>query len=89
MLEPVNTVLKGIRCLSPLPADHVLVIGQGPIGLLFTRVLTLQGMNVAAADLFERRLEWDGSSVPNERSLAMTSIGWRRIYRQAPLTPLL
>src|SRR5213083_1063404 len=31
MLEPVNTVLKGIHRLSLLVGDHVLVVGQGPI----------------------------------------------------------
>src|SRR2546426_1854249 len=36
MLEPVNTVLKAIKRLSLLPGDHVLVAGQGPIGLMFT-----------------------------------------------------
>ena len=56
MLEPVNTVLKGIYRLSLLPGDHVLVIGQGPVGLLFTRLLKLHGMNVLAADMLSSRL---------------------------------
>jgi L-iditol 2-dehydrogenase len=57
MLEPVNTVLKGIRRLNLLPGDNVLVAGQGPIGLMFTRVLQLQGINVLATDLLESRLK--------------------------------
>ncbi len=56
MLEPVNTVLKAIRRLFLLPGDRVLVIGQGPIGLLFTRLLTLQGIQVVASDLIVSRL---------------------------------
>jgi L-iditol 2-dehydrogenase len=56
MLEPVNTVLKAIKRLSLLPGDNVLVAGQGPIGLMFTRLLHLQGMNVLATDLMESRL---------------------------------
>jgi threonine dehydrogenase-like Zn-dependent dehydrogenase len=40
MLEPVNTVLKAVRRLELLPGDSALVVGQGPIGLLFTRLLT-------------------------------------------------
>jgi L-iditol 2-dehydrogenase len=56
MLEPVNTVLKGVRRLSLLPGDKVLVAGQGPIGLMFTRLLQLEGMNVLATDLLESRL---------------------------------
>lgn len=55
MLEPVNTVLKAVRRLTLLPRDNVLVIGQGPIGLLFTRLLVLEGMRVAAVDLLKRR----------------------------------
>ncbi len=56
MLEPVNTVLKGINRLSLLPGDNVLVAGQGPIGLIFTRLLQLRGLNVLATDLMESRL---------------------------------
>ena len=57
MLEPVNTVLKGINRLSLLPGDNVLVAGQGPIGLMFTRLLQLRGMHVLATDLMESRLK--------------------------------
>jgi L-iditol 2-dehydrogenase len=56
MLEPVNTVLKAVNRLGLLKGDSVLVIGQGPIGLMFTRILTLQGMRVIAVDLMEQRL---------------------------------
>jgi L-iditol 2-dehydrogenase len=56
MLEPVNTVLKAVRRLKLLKGDVVLVAGQGPIGLMFTRLLTLEGMRVLATDLFEQRL---------------------------------
>ncbi len=56
MLEPVNTVLKAVRRLALLPGDTVLVAGQGPIGLLFTRLLTLQGMRVVVTDLLPTRL---------------------------------
>ena len=57
MLEPVNTVLKAVRRLSLLRGDIVLVAGQGPIGLMFTRLLRLEGMRVIATDLIESRLE--------------------------------
>jgi L-iditol 2-dehydrogenase len=56
MLEPVNTVLKAVKRLSLLPGDRVLVAGQGPIGLIFTRLLALQGAAVLATDLMEPRL---------------------------------
>src|SRR5215468_7757946 len=56
MLEPVNTVLKAVKRLKLLRRDVVLVAGQGPIGLMFTRLLALRGMNVLATDLLKTRL---------------------------------
>jgi L-iditol 2-dehydrogenase len=57
MLEPVNTVLKAIKRLALLTGDNVLVAGQGPIGLIFTKLLQLRGINVLATDLLESRLQ--------------------------------
>jgi L-iditol 2-dehydrogenase len=57
MLEPVNTVLKAVRRLALLRGDTVLVAGQGPIGLMFTRLLQLEGYRVLATDLFDERLQ--------------------------------
>ncbi len=57
MLEPVNTVLKAVRRLSLQSGDVVLVAGQGPIGLMFTRLLSLEGVRVLATDLIESRLK--------------------------------
>ena len=57
MLEPVNTVLKAVKRLALLRGDTVLVAGQGPIGLMFTRLLALRGMRVVATDLLPTRLE--------------------------------
>jgi L-iditol 2-dehydrogenase len=58
MLEPVNTVLKGVRMLELLEGDAVLVVGQGPIGLIFTRLLRLSGCRVLATDLIRERLDF-------------------------------
>jgi L-iditol 2-dehydrogenase len=57
MLEPVNTVLKAVKRLALLRGDTVLVAGQGPIGLMFTRLLALEGMRVIATDLLPARLK--------------------------------
>jgi L-iditol 2-dehydrogenase len=57
MQEPVNTVLKAVKKLGLLRGDTVLVAGQGPIGLIFTRLLVLHGMKVMATDLLESRLK--------------------------------
>jgi L-iditol 2-dehydrogenase len=57
MLEPVNTVLKAVRRLHVIKGDTVLVVGQGPIGLMFTRLLALRGVRVVATDLMPRKLK--------------------------------
>lgn len=54
-MEPLNTVLKGVDTAAPQAGDTVLVMGQGPIGLLFTQVLLRRGCGVIAADLLEDR----------------------------------
>ncbi len=56
MLEPINTVLKAVERLRIQPGDTVLVLGQGPIGLMFTRLFALRGAVVAATDLMPDRL---------------------------------
>jgi len=57
LLEPVNTILKAVKRLNLLPGDAVLVAGQGPVGLMFTKILQLQGIRVLATDLLESRLK--------------------------------
>jgi L-iditol 2-dehydrogenase len=57
MIEPVNTVLKGVNRLGLQPGDTALVIGQGPIGLMFTKILRLRGITVLATDLMDSRLK--------------------------------
>ena len=57
MLEPVNTVFKAVKRLNLLRGDTVLVAGQGPIGLMFTKILQLRGVHVLATDLLESRLK--------------------------------
>jgi L-iditol 2-dehydrogenase len=60
MLEPVNTVLKAIHRLVLARGDSVLVIGAGPIGLMFIRLLALRGVDVVATDLLPDRLRLAG-----------------------------
>lgn len=57
LLEPVNTVLKAVKRLNLLPEDRVAVVGQGPIGLMFTAILAGTGVEVTATDLIPGRLE--------------------------------
>ncbi len=55
-VEPVNTCLKGVQMLSLQPDDVVAVIGQGPIGLIFTMLVKRAGAIVAASDTIPHRL---------------------------------
>jgi len=54
-VEPVNTVLKGVKLLKLEPDDTVLVIGQGPIGLMHAVLARRTGARVLTSDLFEER----------------------------------
>lgn len=54
-LEPLNTVLKGVQTARVESGETALIIGQGPIGLLFTQTLRARGLEVIATDLFEAR----------------------------------
>jgi L-iditol 2-dehydrogenase len=58
MLEPVNTVLKAVNRLGIMEGDRVMVAGQGPIGLLFTRLIAWRGAHVLATDLMDSRLKF-------------------------------
>ncbi len=59
-VEPLNTCLKAVIQCDPQPDDTVLVIGQGPIGLMFTMLFAQRGARVVATDTIDRRLELSG-----------------------------
>jgi L-iditol 2-dehydrogenase len=54
-VEPVNTVLKGVKMLNLVADDTVLVIGQGPIGLMHAALARRAGARVLTSDLFPER----------------------------------
>ncbi|WP_180539196.1 alcohol dehydrogenase catalytic domain-containing protein [Nevskia soli] len=56
-VEPVNTCLKAVEQLAPAAGDVIVVMGQGPIGLIFTMLLAQRGVKVIATDTMLRRLE--------------------------------
>jgi L-iditol 2-dehydrogenase len=55
-IEPANTVWKGIETLAVQQGETVLVIGQGPIGLMLGKLAQRAGANVFTSDLFPQRL---------------------------------
>jgi L-iditol 2-dehydrogenase len=54
-LEPVNTVLKGVKLLNLADDDTVLVIGQGSIGLMHAVLASRTGARVLTSDLYPER----------------------------------
>jgi L-iditol 2-dehydrogenase len=56
-VEPVNTCLKAVVQCAPQPDETAVVIGQGPIGLLFTMLLRRTGAAILATDTIPARRE--------------------------------
>jgi L-iditol 2-dehydrogenase len=54
-VEPLNTVLKGIKLLDLQPDETVLVIGQGPIGVMHAALAARTGATVLTSDLYPER----------------------------------
>lgn len=55
-VEPVNTCMKGIAALGLQEGETVLVIGQGPIGIILSALAQRTGATVITSDLYEQRL---------------------------------
>jgi L-iditol 2-dehydrogenase len=55
-VEPVNTCMKGIDTLHLATDETVLVIGQGPIGLILSVLAQRIGARVITSDLYSQRL---------------------------------
>ena len=54
-IEPVNTCLKAIKNLALEPDETVLVIGQGPIGIILAALAARSGAKVLTSDLYAER----------------------------------
>jgi L-iditol 2-dehydrogenase len=55
-VEPVNTCMKGIERMQLEPGETVLVMGQGPIGIILSTLAQRAGAGVITSDLYEQRL---------------------------------
>jgi L-iditol 2-dehydrogenase len=55
-VEPVNTCMKGIERLALEAGETVLVIGQGPIGIILGGLAQRAGARVVTSDLYRPRL---------------------------------
>jgi len=54
-VEPVNTCLKGVKQIDPQPEDVIVILGQGPIGLIFTMMAARTGARVVVTDTMASR----------------------------------
>jgi L-iditol 2-dehydrogenase len=55
-IEPVNTCMKGIETLRLEKGETVLVMGQGPIGIILGVLALRAGAQVITSDLYSQRL---------------------------------
>jgi L-iditol 2-dehydrogenase len=54
-IEPVNTCYKAVRLLGLEADETVLVMGQGPIGILLAALVRRTGATVLTSDLYAKR----------------------------------
>jgi L-iditol 2-dehydrogenase len=57
LVEPVNTCLKAVDQCDPRGDEVAVVLGQGPIGLMFTMLVKRSGARVFATDTIALRRE--------------------------------
>jgi L-iditol 2-dehydrogenase len=56
-VEPVNTCMKGVESLRLQKGETVLVMGQGPIGIILGVLAQRSGATVITSDLYPERLK--------------------------------
>ncbi len=54
-VEPVNTCVKGVALAAPRADELAIVMGQGPIGLIFTMILKAKGIRTLVTDMMPGR----------------------------------
>lgn len=54
-IEPVNTCMKGIETVGLARGETVLVMGQGPIGIILAVLARRRGVRVVTSDLLPQR----------------------------------
>ena len=74
-VEPVNTCLKGVATLRLQAGETVLVIGQGPIGIMLAVMAQRTGARVITSDLYpERHTIAAGVGLTNGLDAARTDV---------------
>ena len=57
LTEPLACVLRGMEALRPAPDETAVILGAGPVGLLFTQLATHAGARVIVVGKGARRLK--------------------------------
>lgn len=78
-IEPVNTCMKGIESLNLQKGETVLVIGQGPIGIILAVLAKRMGASVVTSDLHPQRLTISSSYGLTENVAAASDDPIRRV----------
>ncbi|MGE5673400.1 MAG: zinc-binding dehydrogenase, partial [Mycobacterium leprae] len=82
--EPLSCIVNGTQKVKPQPGDLAVVLGAGPIGLLFTQVIKAAGARVLVAEVnvfrqeYARRAGADWVLNPLEQDTAafLAAQGW-------------
>jgi len=80
LTEPLACVMHGFNAMTAQPGDTMVVIGAGPIGLMFIHVAQLSGLRVIAVvkrddQVGAARRFWGGRGGEDRRR---RGCGWRR-----------
>jgi L-iditol 2-dehydrogenase len=54
-VEPINTCHKAVELAAPQPGETVVILGQGPIGLMFTMLVRRSGARIVTTDFIPKR----------------------------------
>jgi 2-desacetyl-2-hydroxyethyl bacteriochlorophyllide A dehydrogenase len=77
LIEPLSIGCHAVARAGLTPADEVLVIGAGPIGLASAQFAVLSGASVTVVDLSERRLSLVRRLMPGATTAASVADGAR------------
>ncbi len=57
LVEPINTCHKAVELAAPQPGETVVILGQGPIGLIFTMLVHRSAARLVTTDMIAARRE--------------------------------
>lgn len=83
LTEPLSCMLTGINQINLLPNFTTVIIGAGPIGILYSYALASKGVTGCLVDISEERLAIADSIAPERWSAHATLES--AIHKLAPL----